>query len=364
MTLTAAVLVIISACMHAGWNVFSKSHSPTIGFFQIATLGTVFWFSPILFMTADLLAGISFSLWGILLVAGLFQALYYAGLASSYARGALSIAYPLARSFPLLIVVALTFAAGRGSDLSVLAILGSTAIVLGALILPMQSFRDFRLTNYLNGSCAFAVIAAVGTAGYSFVDDIGMHMIKRLPSEAAGWERALLYLVLECVFTAVWLQALMLFTEKSTARFRANWRHVIKPALLAGFAIGSNLRDYITRHDARKECQLCCCVTPAINSNWDNSGCGSPQGKRLFASISGGGGYLYWPCSCCVGLNKAVSLILRRCNRWRLAMAGEEQTFAFILRQQQFSGCSRTKIQRPELITVSLFSLQYLLISL
>ncbi len=239
MTLTAAILVIVSACMHAGWNVFSKSRSPTIGFFQIATLGTVFWFSPILLMTGDLLAGISFSLWGILLVAGLFQALYYAGLASSYARGALSIAYPLARSFPLLIVVALTFAAGRGSDLSVLAMLGSTAIVFGALILPMKSFRDFKLTNYLNGSCAFAVLAAVGTAGYSFVDDIGMHMIKRLPSEAAGWERALLYLVLECVFTAVWLQALMLFTEKSTARFRANWRNIIKPALLAGFAIGA-----------------------------------------------------------------------------------------------------------------------------
>ncbi len=239
MTLTAAFLVIISACMHASWNVFSKSQSPTIGFFQIATLGTVLWFSPIFFMTPDLIVGISLSLWGILLVAGLFQALYYTGLASSYARGALSIAYPLARSFPLLIVVALTFAAGRGSDLSALAILGIIAIVIGALILPMNSFSDFKLANYLNVSCAFAVMAAVGTAGYSFVDDIGMNMIKHLPSEAAGWERALLYLVLECIFTAFWLQALMLFTEKSTAHFRANWRHLLKPALLAGFAIGA-----------------------------------------------------------------------------------------------------------------------------
>ena len=239
MTLTAAFLVIISACMHASWNVFSKSQSPTIGFFQIATLGTVFWFSPIFFMTPDLIARISLSLWGILLVAGLFQALYYTGLASSYARGALSIAYPLARSFPLLIVVALTFAVGRGSDLSAWAILGSIAIVIGALILPMNSFGDVKLSNYLNLSCAFAVIAAVGTAGYSFVDDIGMNMIKSLPSEAAGWERALLYLVLECIFTAFWLQALMLFTEKSTAHFYANWRHLLKPALLAGFAIGA-----------------------------------------------------------------------------------------------------------------------------
>ena len=73
MTITAAILVIISACMHAGWNLFSKSQSPTIGFFQLATLGTVFWFSPVLIMTAGLIVKIPFSLWGILLVAGLFQ---------------------------------------------------------------------------------------------------------------------------------------------------------------------------------------------------------------------------------------------------------------------------------------------------
>lgn len=239
MTITAAILVIISACMHASWNLFSKRQSPTIGFFQLATLGTVFWFSPIIFMTTDLIAKITFSLWGILLVAGLFQAIYYAGLASAYARGALSIAYPLARSFPLLFVVVLTFIAGRGSDLSSLAITGIIAIVIGALILPMNSFADFKMANYFNASCAFAVIAAIGTAGYSFVDDIGMNMLKLVPNGAEGWVRALLYLVLECIFTAFWLQILMLFTKKSTVYFRTNWRPLLKPALLAGFAIGA-----------------------------------------------------------------------------------------------------------------------------
>lgn len=239
MTITAALLVIISACMHAGWNLFTKSQSPNIGFFQLATLGTVFWFSPIFFMTPDLIAKITFSLWGILLVAGLFQAIYYTGLASAYARGALSIAYPLARSLPLLFVVVLTFAVGRGSDLSPLAILGIIAIVIGALILPMNSFGDFKSANHLNSSSAFAVVAAIGTAGYSFSDDIGMNMLKHVPSGAEGWMRALLYLVLECIFTAFWLQVIMLFTKNSTAHFRANWRHLLKPALLAGFAIGA-----------------------------------------------------------------------------------------------------------------------------
>lgn len=239
MTVTAAVLVIISAIIHASWNLFSKSQSPTIGFFQLATLGTVFWFSPIFFMTANLMAKMPLVLWAILLVAGLFQAVYYAGLAGAYARGALSIAYPLARSFPLLFVTAMTFAVGRGSDLSFLAIFGIMAIVLGAFILPMDSINDFRFTNYLNASCAFAILAAVGTAGYSFVDDIGMNMLNLIPNEAADWMRAFLYLVLECVFTIFWLHIIMLFTPKSTARFRASWRCLLKPALLAGLAIGA-----------------------------------------------------------------------------------------------------------------------------
>jgi uncharacterized membrane protein len=32
---------------------------------------------------------------------------------------------------------------------------------------------------------------------------------------------------------------IMLFTKRSTAHFRASWRRLLKPALLAGLAIGS-----------------------------------------------------------------------------------------------------------------------------
>jgi len=238
MTITAIVLVVVSAIMHASWNIFSKSQSPTIGFFQLATLGTIFWFSPVFFLTLDLIVKIPLVLWGILLIAGLFQAIYYTGLASAYARGALSITYPLARSLPLLFVMALTCAAGRGGELSSVAIVGMSAIIAGAVILPMNSIKDFHVSNYFNASCAFATMAAVGTAGYSFVDDIGMNMLKLVQHDAAGWTRALLYLLLECVFTAFWLQIIMLFTSHTRAEFQANWRSLLKPGLIAGLAIG------------------------------------------------------------------------------------------------------------------------------
>ncbi len=238
MTITAAILVMFSALLHASWNLFSKSRSPTVVFFQLATIGTVVWFSPILFFASDLLIKISYPIWGILIIGGLFQAIYYTGLAGAYARGAMSIAYPLARSLPLLFVTALTSFVGHSQELSVTAIVGITAIIAGSVILPINRIKDVNFKNYVNPSCAFAVLAAVGTAGYSFVDDIGMNMLKLIQSDAQGWMRALLYLVLECVFTIFWLQILIFSSYQLKADFRLNWRNLLRPSLFTGLVIG------------------------------------------------------------------------------------------------------------------------------
>ena len=238
MTITALILVVISAVMHAGWNLFSKNHSPTLSFFQLATLGTIFWFSPVLLLTADLIAELDFTLWTLLFTAGLCQAIYYSGLARAYALGTLSISYPLARAFPLLFVACFTFAAGRGADLSAQALLGFAGIITGALILPMDSVRDFKLSNYCNSSSAFAMLAALGTAGYSFIDDIGMNLLKQIEHDAPGILRALLYLEIECIFTAVWLLLFMAMNRRSVIYFRSNWHSLIKPAFMTGLAIG------------------------------------------------------------------------------------------------------------------------------
>lgn len=239
MTPTAILLVLLSATMHAGWNIFSKKRSPSIGFFMLATWGTILWFSPILVITAELIVRIPVKLWALLVVSGFFQAMYYSGLAGAYSRGALSIAYPLARSLPAILVVILSFMAGRGDELSSAALLGIAGIVTGALILPMDHFHDFKVSHYLNLSCLLAVIAAIGTAGYSFMDDVGMDMLTLIPATAKDWQRALLFLVLECLSTVFWLQLLMGFTRISIREFRQKRAELIKPALFAGLAIGA-----------------------------------------------------------------------------------------------------------------------------
>ncbi len=239
MNLTAILLVITSACMHAGWNFFSKKQSPSIVFFLLASLGTIVWFSPVLVWGAELISSMDSTLWIILWTAGLFQAVYYAGLAGAYMHGAFSIAYPLARTLALLFVVMLTFVTGRGTELSFYALTGILAIMVGAIILPMNSFRDFRLLNYLNPSCLFAVMAAAGTAGYSFIDDIGMENINSLSADMPELGRALVYLQLECITTVAWLSLFQLYTTKKKKSCGTNWRSMIRPAFFTGLAIGA-----------------------------------------------------------------------------------------------------------------------------
>ncbi len=239
MNLTAILLVITSACMHAGWNFFSRTQSPDIVFFLLASLGTILWFSPVLIWGADLISRMDSTLWSILWAAGLFQAIYYAGLAGAYEHGAFSIAYPLARALALLFVVMLTLVTGRGTELPIHALAGILAIMVGAIILPMNNFRDFQLLNYLNPSCLFAVMAAAGTAGYSFIDDIGMENINSLSADIPGLGRALVYLQLECITTAAWLCLFQLCATKRRKSCGTNWRSMIRPAFFTGLAIGT-----------------------------------------------------------------------------------------------------------------------------
>ena len=240
MSFAAILLVTISAFLHAGWNMFSKSKSPSVGFFLLATWGTVLCSFPILFWTFDFVWQLAFSsvAWWILTAAGFFQALYYFGLAGAYRRGDLSIVYPLARSFPLVILVGLAFLVGEGQSFSLSGLIGLFAILCGAIILPMNSFRDFRWQNYFNPACAFVLVAALGTAGYSFVDDVAMNALKEIPHILSNWARAVLYLFLECVATAVWMHLFLLFSKSARQELQIQARKLAKPALQAGFAIG------------------------------------------------------------------------------------------------------------------------------
>ena len=153
----------------------------------------------------------------LLLGAGFFQALYFSGLAGAYRHGDLSIAYPVARTLPVLLVLAISYLLGRGAQISSQAAMGSVIVVISAFFLPMRYFGEFRLGNYFNLTTLFALLAAIGTMGYSVLDDAALQLL-RAPEALGGSQSVLeisfLYLALEAVSSVLWMVLFFLIDVK------------------------------------------------------------------------------------------------------------------------------------------------------
>ena len=239
MSLIAILLVTISAFMHAGWNLLSKSKHPSAPFFLVASLTGVLFFSPALLLNRSLLAGgIPPQVWKLLVAAGFFQALYYIALAGAYRAGDMSVAYPLARSSPILVVLVVTLILGRRDQVSPQCIAGIVLVVGGCFLIPLQTFRDLRLRHFWNATCGFALLAAVGTSGYSIVDDEALRHLRTIARGATGTPRVtLLYTGLEAMVASLWLALFIALRPRGRADFRQVIRENKRHAALAGAII-------------------------------------------------------------------------------------------------------------------------------
>lgn len=178
MTLTAAILLITSALAHAGWNLFSKTDRPSTASFLLANLFGALLVMPLLILGRVQVIDIIRQFWPLLLLTGFFQAVYFGGLAYAYRRGELSVAYPLARSIPALIVTMVVFLFGQGESIGSVVLVGIALIIAGGFLIPLKSFRDFSLQRYKSTAVVAALLAAAGTAGYSLTDDFALDLIR------------------------------------------------------------------------------------------------------------------------------------------------------------------------------------------
>ncbi|WP_421854985.1 EamA family transporter [Marinomonas sp.] len=239
MTITAIVLVLISTFMHAGWNFFGKKTSPTLGFFFLTMVAGAVFFSPFVFWQWDLIRAFNREIVMLLFATGLLQALYLWGLAEAYRAGDMSIAYPIARSSPLIIVAISSTLLGQQSTISPQAVIGIVMIVVGCLFIPLPSFRDFKLANYQNRTTAFALLAAFATAGYSLVDSHATELMRDL-SNASGtplaspWQVSLVYVALQSAFAVIWMVWFIFSTQKQRLAFRQMFIKQWRIGLLTG----------------------------------------------------------------------------------------------------------------------------------
>jgi drug/metabolite transporter (DMT)-like permease len=238
MSLTAIILIVISAAMHAAWNYVGKSRRPSIAFFCAATaMGTVC-LLPLLAYHHEAVRAVPADVWALLLMTSVAQSIYFCGLAVAYRTGDMSIAYPMARSSPIIVVTIVTFVLGRGDELSAACIAGAALVVVGCFMLPMRRFTDFHPGNYLNLCALAALFAAFGTSGYSILDDEALRRLRELPGSAFTTTTApMIYVILQGGITSLYLATVIAASRTERYEMRAILRAGKRRAALTGAVI-------------------------------------------------------------------------------------------------------------------------------
>ena len=197
MTLLPILLIGFSSIMHAGWNLLAHSQRADGALFLRVTLITgLVGLIPAAVLE---LQGPAFAMqvWLLLIITGIFQALYYLGLTMGYRSGDFTLVYPLARALPVLFLAVVDLARGRTP--TALGWLGMALVSVGCALTPLESLRSVSWAQYRKPVMVWVLVTALGTLGYTTIDKIAAELLPTGPVSAAR------YGVLESLFTVPYL---------------------------------------------------------------------------------------------------------------------------------------------------------------
>lgn len=239
MTPFAIFLIVTSAILHAGWNLVSKRQNPSLAFFFVTAVSGAAIVSPLLIRYRQSLAFIPGTLWWVIIATGVAQAIYFSGLAGAYRRGDMSVAYPLARALPVLFVALVTILLGKRAELTNLGLVGMGLIAVGCIILPMRHFDRWRLTQYANVVCLMALVAAIGTTGYTLIDDFILRELRGvMDGRLSTSDVTLMFVALQTGSTALMIGlATLLCKERQQLATMLHNRPLLFKGLLTGIII-------------------------------------------------------------------------------------------------------------------------------
>jgi drug/metabolite transporter (DMT)-like permease len=220
--LVVALLMLLAAAMHAGWNLFVKGNSDRLSAIcAVMTGGAILSALGLPFVDPPDRASWIFIFLSIVVHLG-----YYVCLISAYRHGDLSHAYPIARgSAPLLVAIAAAPAAGEW--LSPLQCAGVALISLGIVSLAFE--RGWPKGDH-GRSVLYALATAIFTMGYSVIDGLGV----RRSGSALGY--ILWLFALEAI--PLLLITLALRRRLFFRHIRMHWQTAGAGAVLSGGAYG------------------------------------------------------------------------------------------------------------------------------
>lgn len=234
MSLTAILLVLVSCVMHAGWNLACKTKTPSAAFFVLSTASSITLMTPLYVWFALWLEQVPPLVWGLLIATGFFQALYYVSLGNAYRLTDISLAYPIIRALPVLLVPLVCGLLGFGESLSGLSIVGMVIIAVGCMVLPLASLRTARLRDYFRLPMLFVLIAALGTTAYSITDSEALALLG-----GEGWpfdplQAALFYIAFENLVILGFLLLHVICSRREINNLQSICRDSLRYPLMSG----------------------------------------------------------------------------------------------------------------------------------
>ena len=174
MTWNAFIVILVSVFLHAGWNFLSRASRPSIAFFWLVEAFGGLFLIPFLFIVKMPWSELPAAFWIFFAVSSVFEGLYSIGLSKTYKTTDISIAYPLMRALPVLLVAVITSIFGLGSKLSWLAGGGMAVVAAGCFILPQKSLKQFDFKSFIKSVCGPIMLAALGTTFYTISDSMAL----------------------------------------------------------------------------------------------------------------------------------------------------------------------------------------------
>jgi uncharacterized membrane protein len=166
---SALLLALAAACVHALWNVLLAGARDSDAAIAVALVVAELVFAPVSWALWDVDA----SVWPWLVASGVLQLAYFSVLATAYRVAPLSVVYPVARgTAPVLVLLVGVVALGRGTSAGQVA--GVCLVGAGVLLVRGMRRRDGR------GAGLGLVIACI-IATYTLVDKEGITHAAAVP---------------------------------------------------------------------------------------------------------------------------------------------------------------------------------------
>lgn len=158
MPFDAFALVLLAACIHAGWNVLLHETQDREVAMAVSGFAAGILMIPLLFLWP------TWTVWPLILLSGLAQSVYGVLLSAAYQRGLLGVSYPIARgTAPLLVTmggwVVLSQTPGSAS------LLGAALIKIGLVTIAQAGRRSKQ-----DAAVVLALLTCVAIANYQVID--------------------------------------------------------------------------------------------------------------------------------------------------------------------------------------------------